>query len=129
MNFFYLLCNTLNSFSRVNPDNTPDGYSTPQPLDSATITIIIVIVIFLIFLPILFGVISIIKDKKANEKLERKLAASKNASITENQQPQHATTTGDSSEELELKKYKRLLDEGLITQEEFNKKKKQILGL
>ena len=29
----------------------------------------------------------------------------------------------------ELKKYKELVDEGVITQEEFDEKKKQLLGL
>ncbi|TCZ76546.1 SHOCT domain-containing protein [Paenibacillus albiflavus] len=30
---------------------------------------------------------------------------------------------------LQRKKFKKLLDEGIITQEEFNNKKKQLLGI
>lgn len=37
--------------------------------------------------------------------------------------------TNDSSNAEELKKYKELLDSGVISQEEFDAKKKQLLGL
>lgn len=40
-----------------------------------------------------------------------------------------ATATQALSPADELKKYKALLDDGTITQDEFNAKKKQILGL
>lgn len=41
----------------------------------------------------------------------------------------HNNTTASSSNADELKKYKELLDSGIITQEEFDAKKKQLLGL
>lgn len=34
-----------------------------------------------------------------------------------------------SSDEEDIKKYKKMFDDGIITEEEFNAKKKQILGL
>lgn len=41
----------------------------------------------------------------------------------------YATVTPKSDEADQLKKYKELLDSGIITQEEFDAKKKQLLGL
>jgi predicted Zn-dependent peptidase len=40
-----------------------------------------------------------------------------------------ATTTVTPSSADELRKFKELLDSGIITQEEFDTKKKQLLGL
>ena len=48
------------------------------------------------------------------------------------EEPQTSTsivTTSKTSNADELKKYKDLLDSGVITQEEFEAKKKQLLGL
>lgn len=45
------------------------------------------------------------------------------------QQPVSNPTTQVTSEADELAKFKRLLDQGVLTQEEFDAKKKQILGL
>ena len=42
--------------------------------------------------------------------------------------PVKATSTPANDPTIELRKYKALLDDGIITQEEFNKKKKEILG-
>lgn len=42
---------------------------------------------------------------------------------------QTTTVVNAKSEADELKKFKELLDSGIITQEEFNEKKKQLLGL
>lgn len=42
--------------------------------------------------------------------------------------PAKATSTPANDPTIELRKYKALLDDGIITQEEFNKKKKEILG-
>ena len=42
---------------------------------------------------------------------------------------QSAASSGSASGADELKKFKVLLDEGIITQEEFDAKKKQLLGL
>lgn len=50
---------------------------------------------------------------------------SKNKSVPQNT----VTTTASSSTTDELKKYKELLDSGVITQEEFDAKKKQLLGI
>ena len=41
----------------------------------------------------------------------------------------HLTETSITSGADEILKYKKLLDEGIITEEEFLSKKKQILGL
>lgn len=49
--------------------------------------------------------------------------------IIERQKITAKTPTIDNSEADELKKYKELLDSGVITQEEFDAKKKQLLGL
>ena len=53
--------------------------------------------------------------------------------LLERQQKQNNITveekTSSSSQADELKKFKDLLDNGIITQEEFDAKKKQLLGL
>lgn len=55
--------------------------------------------------------------------------------LVERQGKEKAVTTTTIKQEIpqsnadELKKYKELLDSGVITQEEFNAKKKQLLGL
>lgn len=43
--------------------------------------------------------------------------------------PKEESSTAESKETAELKKFKQLLEDGLITQEEFDIKRKQILGL
>jgi septation ring formation regulator EzrA len=54
----------------------------------------------------------------------------KNASVTESASVEVEVATTPQKENIdELKKYKELLDQGIITQEEFDAKKKQILGL
>lgn len=50
-----------------------------------------------------------------------------NADKTENINTENTVSTVSSADE--LRKFKELLDEGIITQEEFEKKKLQILGL
>ena len=55
--------------------------------------------------------------------MERKLALSQQQPAT----VAPATPPQDAADE--LKKYKELLDSGVITQEEFDQKKKQLLGL
>lgn len=65
-------------------------------------------------------------EQKAREVLEfiqKKVAETKKASNTMST-PVYATSPAD-----ELKKFKELLDCGIITQEEFDAKKKQLLGL
>jgi predicted Zn-dependent peptidase len=49
-----------------------------------------------------------------------------NAKANSAHSPAPATTASTADE---LKKYKELLDAGIITQEEFDAKKKQLLGL
>ena len=54
----------------------------------------------------------------------------KNASVTESASVEVEVATTPQKENIdELKKYKELLDQGIITQEEFDAKKKQLLGL
>ena len=48
---------------------------------------------------------------------------------TNEEQTQQAVTVNVSSSADEIRKYKTLLDDGIITQEEFDAKKKQLLGL
>ena len=66
---------------------------------------------------------------KNNEEMHEKLSTL----LIERQNKPAATTTikqeAPRSNADELKKYKELLDSGIITQEEFNAKKKQLLGL
>ena len=47
----------------------------------------------------------------------------------EEKQPQIINNIQEKSSADELKKFKDLLDSGIITQEEFDEKKKQLLGL
>ena len=49
------------------------------------------------------------------------------APVQQNAVPVQPASTKSAADE--LKKYKELLDSGVITQEEFNAKKKQLLGL
>lgn len=77
--------------------------------------------------------VSFLKNGPAlrNAIMERKLALEKEARDAQaaqaQAQPAPTAPAGDSAEE--LKKYKDLLDSGVITQEEFDAKKKQLLGL
>lgn len=60
------------------------------------------------------------------------LISAKNTSNTQESQTQEESKTKNISTEQQIEqieKYKQLKDEGLITQEEFEAKKKQILGL
>lgn len=78
---------------------------------------------------------------ESNKNLDRQSAKNKDYSrcphcnskdiieITQDAQYNSASTTQPFSNADELKKYKELLDMGVITQEEFNAKKKQLLGL
>ena len=52
----------------------------------------------------------------------------KNAEVAQSNHSNHDTAFTVSPTE-EIKKYKELLDMGIITQEEFDAKKKQLLGL
>lgn len=49
--------------------------------------------------------------------------------IETNHAPNIQTSAAASSEALQIKEFKALLDEGILTQEEFDQKKKQLLGI
>ncbi|MFT8362960.1 MAG: SHOCT domain-containing protein [Sporolactobacillus sp.] len=50
-------------------------------------------------------------------------------SYIESEQDESATSQNTASDADELRKYKSLLDDGIISQDEFDAKKKQLLGL
>ena len=62
--------------------------------------------------------------KNINEKIHEALALSKQGSMKSNEPDSNSNSAAD-----EIKKYKGLLDMGAITQEEYEMKKKQLLGL
>lgn len=62
--------------------------------------------------------------KCGGEKLTRLFEEEAKAEIKKQNNPMQAVSSAD-----ELKKFKELLDMGIITQEEFDQKKKQLLGL
>ena len=67
----------------------------------------------------------LIKNKdEIHSELSKLLMERQHAEKTHNIQSTTSTSNAD-----ELKKYKELLDDGVITQEEFDAKKKQLLGL
>jgi len=65
--------------------------------------------------------------KCGNSKLNRLTEAEAKAELEKQSSPAQIVTATSSADE--LKKYKDLLDSGIITQEEFDAKKKQLLGL
>ena len=84
----------------------------------------------------LFGVITIDTIKETfNVGLAKAMAANINAEIhtllheLKQKKETPAATPATSDPTVELKKYKELLDTGVITQEDFDKKKAQLLGL
>ena len=54
--------------------------------------------------------------------IEEKMALSKNNNVANN-------TVNNTSSADEIRKYKELLDDDIISQDEFNAKKKELLGL
>lgn len=66
--------------------------------------------------------------KKSNEKMEE-VANYVEQQIHKIKDQKNSPTIVTSSPAEELKKFKELLDSGIITQEEFDAKKKQLLGL
>jgi len=68
------------------------------------------------------------KNKVSNEKMEEVVNYIKDK-IKEAKKPQAATVVQQVSPAEELKKYKDLLDMDVITQEEFDAKKKELLNL
>lgn len=79
------------------------------------------------------GVFDAVKDENTiifNKKdYEQALELKDYIEDIQDQQNNSTTQTNEKSEADELSKFKQLADEGVITQEEFEAKKKQILGL
>ena len=76
------------------------------------------IVIFMI-------VLCILANKSSNDEP----ATPPQTQSSQRQKNNDVTPSTSTDVEREIRKFKRLLDEGLITQEEFDQKKKQILGI
>ena len=72
------------------------------------------------------GIIGAARVKAHNRRIE-KLHNEKVAAHKAKEQQQAVAQQGSAADE--LKKFKELLDSGVITQEEFDEKKKQLLGL
>lgn len=64
------------------------------------------------------------KSNEIYEYILKHINDSRNVTIIQNNNPQNENSNLD-----EILKFKKLLDEGVITQEEFNKKKKELLDL
>jgi hypothetical protein len=78
----------------------------------------------------LFEINTSLRDNRSNEKKARVFAAACNAKIrSTNPNLGNSITTGSLSDLGDIDKLGDLLKKGLITKEEFDKKKKQILGI
>ena len=108
---FYQIYWTYKTAQRVNKIAAGKGTSS----DLSTLCLILAI-----FVPIIPPIL--IQDKMNN------IVTIGDAKTTSTQKPQVTDNTVLGAAE-ELKKYKELLDNGVITQEEFDAKKKQLLGL
>lgn len=108
---FYQIYWTYKSAQRI------DKMAAAKGLQSDLSTLCLILAIFVPIIP------PILMQDKLNA-----IATSKNANVTpvQNSQVANDVTTGTAEE---LKKYKELLDQGVVTQEEFDAKKKQLLGL
>ena len=111
MNLFNLIL--FNVFNKVNPDNNPDAFGGApeieiEPFDRGVITgVFWTTCVFVVFLFIIWF-IKELKENKNKNSLENSLIDV----IIE-----------------ELEKYNELKGKGIITQEEFDKKKKELLNL
>lgn len=108
---FYQIYWTYKTAQRI------DKMAAAKGLQSDLSTLCLILAIFVPIIP------PILMQDKLNA-----IATSKNANVTpvQNSQVANDVTAGTAEE---LKKYKELLDQGVITQEEFDAKKKQLLGL
>lgn len=108
---FYQIYWTYKTAQRI------DKMAMAKGLQSDLSTLCLILAIFVPIIP------PILMQDKLNA-----IATTKNANVTpvQNSQVANNVTTGTAEE---LKKYKELLDQGVITQEEFDAKKKQLLGL
>ena len=68
-------------------------------------------------------------DKKVSNAKAREIADYIDNKIRETNRPQAIYVDNNFSKADELLKYKALLDQGVLTQEEFAQKKKELLGL
>ena len=108
---FYLIYWTYKTAQRI------DKMAMAKGLQSDLSTLCLILAIFVPIIP------PILMQDKLNT-----IATANNAKATPSQKPQmvDSVTLGTAEE---LKTYKELLDQGVITQEEFDAKKKQLLGL
>ncbi len=108
---FYQIYWTYKTAQRI------DKMAAAKGLQSDLSTLCLILAIFVPIIP------PILMQDKLNA-----IATTKNANVTpvQNSQVANDVTTGTAEE---LKKYKELLDSGVISQEEFDAKKKQLLGL
>jgi len=102
------------NFLMVTPDTIPDGY---HGLEIDTFALWSGFFLGVIATLIFMGIIAVIKMIRNDKTTSDAPPTSNTQEIQKN----------DSFEK--LKKYKELLDSGIITQEEFDTKKKEILGL
>ena len=107
---------------RVNPDNIPDGYgSSGIEIDPFVRGVICGAFFAILFGLIIIGIVMLVKGLKANKETEEEneFVCNCDNDVKEEQFDEYEN----------LKKYKMLFDNGLITQEDYEKKKKQILRL
>ena len=108
---FYLIYWTYKTAQRI------DKMAMAKGLQSDLSTLCLILAIFVPIIP------PILMQDKLNT-----IATANNAKATPSQKPQMVDNVTLGTAE-ELKTYKELLDQGVITQEEFDAKKKQLLGL
>lgn len=76
------------------------------------------------------GSISAVKDENSVTFAKKELSQAKElVDLIESYRHTESTSTSSISAADELKKYKELLDDGILTQEEFDAKKKQLLNI
>lgn len=76
------------------------------------------------------GIMSAVSDENTIIFTKKELQqATELKSLIESMQNENISPINQTSDADELKKFKRLLDDGVLTQDEFDAKKKQILGL
>lgn len=100
-----------------------------RPSDSATLCLILSIVIAIVPPILMQDKINGIVTAQGNGWTAPQQAPAGQARYAAPQSPYTAPQTNAAGAAEELKKYKELLDMGAITQEEFDEKKKQLLGL
>jgi uncharacterized membrane protein len=98
-----------------------------QAVQDIPIMPVVLSVVFVI-LPVIIAVVVVGKRKKAKQ--EQALQREKRVQVSNDTGFSYATPTPQTHNSADdIAKYKSLLDSGVITQEEFDTKKKQLLGL